>query len=166
MKLKRQPITLDVVKPPCYIFGHGRLATSAAVIQQSVALAETFQNGALFCLAAVAFGGRRQNPHSHAGTVPCYPAILFGVPAIAAKMLSEPFARFTRAAHIADFLIPFQMQAVDVKYKILRALSSRRIGFTISAVTAADTGCHHPPGVLAHSLGTCLSTRNYSSNER
>ena len=149
---------LDMIKPPCYIFGRSSFATGAALIQQPMSLAATFQDGPYFFFVAVAFIGCRQNSHADAGAILCYPSVFSRVLAIATKMLSESLVRFARTPNITDFLITFQVQAIDVKHKILRALSSRRIGFTISAVTAADTGCHHPPGVLAHSLGTCFST--------
>lgn len=67
MKLKRQPITLDVVKPPCNIFRSGATARGAAVIEQAMALTDTFQNGPLLRLTPVALIGRRQYLHFFIG---------------------------------------------------------------------------------------------------
>lgn len=112
------------------------------------------------------FGVLGQNDHFDVAAIGSHPTVLRAALLIVTRMGHHTNIGVHRASNVTNLITTLQAQAIDVKHKILRALSSRRIGFTISAVTAADTGCHHPPGVLTHSLGTCFSTRNYSSNER
>lgn len=130
------PILLDMVKPPRDIFRSGAVAGGATVIEQPMTLTDALQNSPLLCLASVTLIGRRQYLHSDAGAILSNPGILSVVIAVTAQMLVKPLARFARTADIANFVASFQVQAVNVKHKILRTLPSRRIALTISAVTA------------------------------